>query len=62
MKKGLENFRDFGFIFPSFLPVSSTSHSSHLLPHLLTRINSRWVSSSNTLIIPLRLFFVTLFP
>lgn len=36
MKKGLENFRDFDFIFPSFLPVSSISHPFHLLPHLLT--------------------------
>lgn len=49
MKKGLENFRDFGFIFPSFLPASSISHSSHLLPPPLTRINSGWVSSSNSL-------------
>lgn len=37
--------------------LSSISHSSHLPPHLLTRVNSGWVFFYISLLIPPRLFF-----
>lgn len=57
MKKGLENFRDFGFIFPSFPPFSSISLPSHPPPHLPPRINSGWAFFYIFILIPSCLFF-----
>jgi hypothetical protein len=57
MKKGLENFRDFGFIFPSFPAFFSISLPSHPPPHLPTRINSGWVFFFIFSLILFRLFF-----
>ena len=52
MKNDLENFRDFGFIFPSFSPFLLTSFSSPTYLALSTRINCFRVSPLVPILIP----------